>query len=159
MTTICIGGYCIPISLFWPFLLLLIKPILEWYNRWTGKPNKNDGQSSASSSEDITLGSEIILKNETSFDHILHSQHHVIVRFTAPWCKPCKSIEPLYQELAKERPDVAFVTIDVDRFDSIAAKYKAFKIPLFLSFLDGEQAGKLVGKDDDKLKEFIQNLN
>lgn len=70
-------------------------------------------------------------------------------------CKPCHKIEPLFQSLAKEYPENLFVSVDVDDHDDIACSYKAMKIPMFVLFKDGVMTERLVGSDEDQLKEFV----
>eukprot|EP01035_Chromulina_nebulosa_P018595 gene18595-24322_t len=81
-----------------------------------------------------------------------------ILRFTASWCKPCKQIEPLFNQLAKENENINFVNIDVDSFDELAAKYKALKIPLFILFKDAKEVERLSGSDENSIKRFIQTI-
>ncbi len=37
-----------------------------------------------------------------------------VVDFWATWCAPCRESFPAYEQLMKERPDVAFVAVSVD---------------------------------------------
>ncbi len=39
----------------------------------------------------------------------------IVVDFYATWCKPCKEMEPIIQELAKEYGHVDFYKVDVDK--------------------------------------------
>lgn len=36
-----------------------------------------------------------------------------VVRFYAPWCRSCKRIEPMFEKLAKQNPNVNFVQVPV----------------------------------------------
>ena len=38
----------------------------------------------------------------------------VVVDFTADWCPPCKDINPKFEAMEAEFPNVIFVKIDVD---------------------------------------------
>jgi thiol-disulfide isomerase/thioredoxin len=41
-------------------------------------------------------------------------------------CIPCKNIEPLFLSLGQENPSMNFVSVDVDKFDEIAAAHRYF---------------------------------
>jgi len=38
----------------------------------------------------------------------------LVIDFTATWCGPCKSMDPVIQEFAAKYTDVEFIKIDVD---------------------------------------------
>jgi thiol-disulfide isomerase/thioredoxin len=59
--------------------------------------------------------------------------------------------------LGKKHDETNFVTIDVDEFDSLAAKYRAISIPLFIGFKEGREIGRMSGKDENALKTFIDS--
>jgi hypothetical protein len=47
----------------------------------------------------------------------------------------------------------------VDTFDVLAAKYLALKIPLFLAIRSGKEIGRLSGKDEKALVDFIDRFD
>ena len=55
-----------------------------------------------------------------------------VVKFGADWCKPCKRIAPLYEELAKENSRThIFSTVDVDEVPELAMDCGAKMLPTF----------------------------
>lgn len=68
-----------------------------------------------------------------------------IVDFYADWCGPCKMLAPHFEEASKERDDVTFLKINVDKFPSIAEKYQIYSIPALLVFKDNELKKNNVG--------------
>ena len=55
-----------------------------------------------------------------------------VLKFSAAWCLPCRSIAPIFEQLKKEFPSVEFRDIDIDTEEaqSLIAKYGVRNIPL-----------------------------
>jgi thioredoxin 1 len=81
----------------------------------------------------------VIELDESTFDVAIAGEP-VLVDFWAPWCRPCKAIEPILEELPV---DVARVNIDEE--PSIAARYDVLSIPTVILFAEGEPQGSVVG--------------
>ena len=79
----------------------------------------------------------------------------VVVKFTAEWCKPCKSIDPFYHSMAKKY-DATFVKIDVDELDDVAAAYSVAMMPTFVLLKSGRNLGAVSGAHEDKLEALVQ---
>ena len=53
----------------------------------------------------------------------------VIIKFTAPWCGPCKKIQPIVQELVNNLPNnIKFIEIDIDESLELYVLLKKYKI-------------------------------
>ena len=74
------------------------------------------------------------------FDQVvLRSTTPVIVDFWAPWCRPCKAIRPILEELEGEvKGRVGFVGVDIDDYPEVASRYDVLSIPTVILFQDGE---------------------
>lgn len=84
-----------------------------------------------------------------------------VIRFTAPWCGPCKQLKPIYEEIVAENDNssISYSTIDVDEDSDAAAKYAVRGIPTIIGLKDGEEAMRLVGfRDKDAILSSIEEL-
>jgi thioredoxin 1 len=64
----------------------------------------------------------------------------LLVDFWAPWCRPCKALEPILEDLPIE---VAHLNIDEE--PGIASRYDVLSIPTVILFAGGEARGAVVG--------------
>jgi thioredoxin 1 len=81
-----------------------------------------------------------------SFNDIIQGDKPVLVDFFATWCGPCKYQGPILEELATAIGDDArIIKIDIDRNQSVAAKYNVRSVPTLMIFKNGEVLWKEAG--------------
>ena len=85
------------------------------------------------------------LTDETFEDEVLKAERPVVVDFWAPWCGPCKAIEPALEELAETHDGVRFVKLDIDENPRVADRYGVLSIPTAILFEGGEARESVVG--------------
>lgn len=84
--------------------------------------------------------------SEEKFADVLKSNIPVLVDFHAPWCQPCKMMEPIIEKLAEEYEGrVKFVAIDTSKYPRAASKYYIRSVPTFIIFIDGKPMESRVG--------------
>ena len=49
--------------------------------------------------------------------------------FYADWCGPCKTQDPILDDLAEDYPDVEFEKVDVDKEQDVANDYQVRSLP------------------------------
>jgi thioredoxin 1 len=77
--------------------------------------------------------------DETTFDSAV-AGGPVLVDFWAPWCRPCKALEPILEELP-----IAVARVNVDDEPGIASRFDVLSIPTVILFAGGEARGAVVG--------------
>ena len=77
--------------------------------------------------------------DHATFDEAI-ARGPLLVDFWAPWCGPCKAIEPILGELPV---DVARVNVDEE--PGIASRYEVLSIPTVILFEGGKPLGSVVG--------------
>jgi thioredoxin 1 len=78
--------------------------------------------------------------DETFAAEVLEAERAVVVDFWAPWCGPCKAIEPALEQLALD-----VVKLDIDANPETAARYGVLSIPTVMLFAGGEVRETVLG--------------
>ncbi len=77
---------------------------------------------------------------------MLSSGRPRVVDFWAPWCRPCKAIEPALTEIAAAGEGrVRLVKLDIDANLRTPSRYGVLSIPTVILFADGEARETIVG--------------
>ena len=93
-----------------------------------------------------TVPTVITVTDETFEQEVIRSALPVVVDFYADWCAPCRSADPVLQELCEALVGrVKFAKVNVDESGHVTRSYGIHSIPTYL-FLDrGREKGREVG--------------
>ena len=73
------------------------------------------------------------LTSET-FQGTIENHDTVIVDFWAPWCGPCRSFAPTFEQTSKEHPDITFVKVNTEDQQELAGQFDIRSIPTLMVF-------------------------
>jgi len=77
---------------------------------------------------------------------VLEADGAVLVDFWAPWCRPCKAVRPVLEQLEAESGGrIGFAAVDIDENPELASRYEVLSIPTVILFEGGEPQRALVG--------------
>ena len=101
--------------------------------------------------------------NEQNLESAVNDNDIVMVDFWAPWCGPCKSFGPIYEEVSEKHPDIVFGKVNTEEEQAIAAHFQIRSIPTLMIFREQiiifAEAGMLPGSALEELIGQVKALD
>lgn len=89
---------------------------------------------------------EPVAADPATLDELFDAHRHVLVDLWAPWCGPCKQMEPVLEAVAKRfRGQLVVAKVDVDEHPEVSQRFAVQGIPTLLLVDDGEVVDRVVG--------------
>lgn len=100
------------------------------------------------------------VNNVNEFNEVINSDNLTVVKFSADWCGPCRTLAGIMDDVTPDYQNVNFIEIDVegDGMDEIVSNYSIRNIPVLVFIKNGKLLNKNVGLVDKvKITELINN--
>ncbi len=99
------------------------------------------------------------LTDETWDSRVLASPVPVLVDVWAPWCLPCKRVDPIVRQLAEELGGRLVVAkLNADEAPRVASRYEILSLPTLLLFDGGEPVARITGvPKPDNLRALVMD--
>ena len=78
-------------------------------------------------------------------EEVLNSDKPVLLDFWAPWCGPCRTVVPMVEQIAQERPDIKVGKINIDQEYELAREFGIMSIPTLMVMKDGRVVRQSTG--------------
>ncbi|KAM7279412.1 hypothetical protein ACFE04_006546 [Oxalis oulophora] len=101
----------------------------------------------------------ITLTPDTFSDKVKEKETVWFVKFCVPWCKHCKKLGTLWEDLGKvmeKEDEIEIGEVDCSTSKPVCSKVDIHSYPTFKVFFDGEEVAKYQGpRDVEKLRAFV----
>ena len=84
----------------------------------------------------------------------------VVVEFWATWCKPCKLLGPMLEDLTQQaQGNFRLARVDVDANPNLALRYGVRSVPTVKAISQGQVVGEFAGmQPEPRVREFLDKL-
>jgi len=98
-----------------------------------------------------------------NFPEVIENNDFVIIDFWAPWCGPCQSFGPVYEEISEKYPDIIFAKVDTQAEQELAGQFNIRSIPTLMIFREQiiiySEAGAMQGPAFEQLLTQAKGLD
>lgn len=98
-----------------------------------------------------------LIRNTDDLSNTLTLHRHVVLKFTASWCKPCEALSPILDDLQQRtRESCAFAAVDVDAAPELVDQFGVSQIPHVIVLECGVQLHSVTAPTKEQLEDILQ---
>ena len=98
-----------------------------------------------------------------NFEQTIHDNAILVIDFWAPWCGPCQSFGPVFEEISEKYEDIVFAKVNTEEQQELAALFQVRSIPTLTIFREQiivfSQAGALPGSALEQVIGKVRELD
>jgi len=84
---------------------------------------------------------------QDNFEQTINDNNIIVVDFWAPWCGPCRTFAPVFEETSESYQEVVFAKVNTEEEQGLAKTFQIRSIPTLMIFKEQiiifSQAGAL----------------
>ncbi len=97
------------------------------------------------------------MSDQLFLERLKRNERPVIVDIWAPWCMPCRAIEPEVARLSSSHKDVVDVwKVNADQQPDVVRALGVFGIPTLIAFKEGQEVARQTGADPAAVARLFQ---
>ena len=100
------------------------------------------------------------VNNLNEFNEIINTDNLTVVKFSADWCGPCRTLAGIMDDITPNYPNINFIEVDIegDGMDEIISMYSIRNIPVLAFIKNGKLLQKSVGLiEKNKINDLIND--
>jgi thioredoxin 1 len=100
---------------------------------------------------------------QTNLDDTINKNDIVVIDFWAPWCGPCQTFKPIFEQAAEKHEDAVFASCNTEEQSELAAMFQIQSIPTLVEYREGNgifgQPGMLPAEALDELMDKVRDVD